>query len=434
MEIVSSQVKTTLGENSTAIITAIIVFFLLKNIESVITNIILIGKSGKLTPKIWARSILISEAWDPFALFRLIARRSRYDVRGGKRRIVNHPSAINVCLLVLFLLLCTAAEVILLYGSLSVERDVDISSIKLRFKHSGKAGSSDAISSKGCAWANATGSNFQLTAPVGVCWADGDGDNDGFIVGINNGTSQFTIRKYESALFIEVLTPNGFFVSGGSTDLKTNAHLAGVIVSSSGVVSRVQMDSSVVDVVKTIIRTEAEKRGCQFVLPRDNDNQAIASRGAIEIKWCNAGIEPFTTADKLIAFASGGFQLENGGPVPWSGNIRSSRGENQAVGKIGVINESRLSWQVLLYLLIGFIVAYLASTFLPGDDQDVAMKIVMERTGENLSAEDPTGCVGNAIEVVAATRKEGDTVIGRIGTTVPPGYSPVESLEGILVE
>lgn len=423
MEVKSSTV-TTIGEVPRAVLTAVSVFIFLKTFEFIVRKLMLRCRPGRLSPQVWARSVLLSEAWNPNALLRLLLGRTRYDSKGGVKVVERKASGRNIGLLAVFIVTVMVAEVMLMIGALESEKAVRADSIKVQFRHTGKVAGSESVRKKGCQWADVQGQNFQLTAPMGVCWAEGNGDSEGFVVGRSSPTSQFFVKQYDSAVYIEVNTPLE------TVDLVTKAYLASIIVSSSGLSSRVRMENDTANIIKGIIEQHAFSYNCQIV-PGDapSRTQAIANSSFTEIKGCDGGIANFSTVDNLLDLISGGFSLVQGTISPWDGNIRSKQG-SASENVIGVETRSRLGLVALLLITLVTLLLRLGLHFLPGDNENIAMKIVMERIGGNYCTEDPTACDGEEIYMVASvySQIEENSIeeVGYVGTSVPDGYTEVD--------
>lgn len=101
---------------------------------------------------------------------------------------------------------------------------------------------------------------------------------------------------------------------------------------------------------------------------------------------------------------------------------------------IGVESGSRIGLLPLFFVTIGMLVLGMGAYFIPGDDADIGMKIVMETVGENYCTEDPTACVGEQIAFVASKDESGPEPVGHVGTTVPDGYVKADDFKGVNVQ
>lgn len=415
---------------SQEILRAVLVFVLLKAIESTARSIFLVGRSGRLSPHIWARTILLSEAWDVSAHLRLLVGKSRYDAAGGKKQIRHRPAFSNVLALYTFIAFVMGVEVVTLIGSLEVQSDVTASSVKLQFVHDGVQKGSSSIASNGCDWEQVTGKDFELMAPVGICWANGTSFTSDVVTSPlplpspSPTRSPFIYELYQkqhpSAIFFEESKQR-------ATQKKevTAVYLAAVIVTSSGLLNRVSLKIDAQEKVRETILSFSRTHDCSIGQTSSN----------LTIKDCNISFDEQIGNSGLLGLVSGGFRLTNGGSSPWEGNVLSAPNPKTNNNKIGVTTSPRVGWAVLLAVTAGAVTISFVLSFFVRNDNDVAMKMVMERTGGNFSGEDPTACVGEEVPLIYSLLEGGnrDAGVGHVGTTVPRGYVVVDSLQGATV-
>lgn len=448
MEITSTSAPT-LARIPHELVRACLVFLLLKATECTVKSVLLIGRGGVLTPHLWARSVLLSEAWDPRAHIRLLFGRTRYDSGGGRPVIVNRPRSTNILVLYLFFVVVLGAEVFTLMASLELQSDVLANSVRLNFFHVGRAGGSASIASNGCEWAKAVGANFELLAPTGICWANATTLTNGFVAGclnspcpplhpptqgdamddpgsyeeeaqISSPVHHIYHQLFDSAIYIEESKE----LPGQGKETRAS-YLTAVMVTSSGLMNRVSMRADTGTRIRDAIISFAQRHRCSTHVQGENTT----------IEDCRTSFEESISGGGLLGLISGGFRLRNGGVSPWEGDLRSVPSFTANTHKIGVVGVPRVGWPVLLIATGLLLLLNLVLSFFVRSDNDVAMKITMERTGGNACIEDPTACEGDQVVLKRCLMIEDEMgasggTVGYVGTQVPAGFEEVETLKG----